>query len=575
MIAVVLLVCGAGAVSASAADGGHDRAAMSATRFAGPAPSSSASSAKQPTTTKRKKPKKNPACTSSSKKKKKKRKPQHPSTKVTHARRSGVAVAATTRHKVKPKGSAKNKKKHKKPTCRPCPPPCKAHHKCKKPPARCKKPPAKPHPPSKSPPPPTPTPPTSPPSAPGLGPIGAPGPAVACTETLSVGASIESALSRAGPGTVVCLSPGNYGNVTLTGIAPTANVTLAPVPGGSVTFSELTLSGSANANLTIQGFNIPGGVQDVSATPGGLVFQYNTISHNAAGYGFYFDADGNGGNNTQYGVQILHNEIDYVGECLAVTRGTDQEHTFTFSGNVCGPGIGYGDQSSTDPGHYIEIGGVTGISVDSNAFVGPADPNDSNIGLHLNVFHVFGDSSDVDFSNNLLWHTQTIGQALLIQEGHFDDVTINNNLDVEDPSCDNGNSNCTSYAFWTTDVHGLSFQDNTVVDSYWGVILTIYQTSQDYKGGTNYTVAHNIGVGTADNSDLSYGDCTSACVFDYNVTDDPSAHQGGSTHYVTSWAPHWATTSWAPTVPYARPPAGYYQPVGLPFSAGYQGTAGP
>lgn len=373
----------------------------------------------------------------------------------------------------------------------------------------------------------------------------------------------------------MCLGAGSYGHVTLSGIAPTATVTLAPAPGAAVTFADLTLTGSPSSNLTVQGFNIPGGVTDAAGTPGGLVFQYNTVSHNAAGYGFYFDADGNGGNNTQTGVEIVYNQIDYVGECLAVTRGTDQERAFTFSHNVCGPGIGYGDHSSSDPGHYIEIGGVTGITVDNNAFLGPADPNDSSIGLHLNVFHIFGDSSNVDFSNNVLWHTQTIGQALLLQEGHFDNVAINNNLDVEDPACDNANSNCTSYAFWTTDVHNLSFQDNTVVDSYWGVILTINQTSEDYKGGTNYAITHNIGVGTADGPDLSYGDCVTSCAFDYNVSQDSSAHQGGSTHYATGWSPHWGSTAWTPAVPYSRPPAGYYQPVGLPFSAGYQGTVGP
>jgi hypothetical protein len=483
---------------------------------------------------------------------------------------------------------------HKPRRCRSCPPPCKAHHKCgKKARHVCKRRHHKAHhkckknarhvckrghhkAPPKRHPQPNPVPPSPvPPAAPAPTPIGAPGPAVACTQMLTAGTSIQNALSQAKPGAVICLAAGDYGDVTLGGIAPSGNVTLAPSPGATVTFTSLTLAGSPSANLTIQGFEIPGGVQDLTGTPGGLVFQYDTISYNAAGYGFFFDADGTGGNHTQNGVKILYNQIDHVGECLGATRGTDQELAFTFSHNVCGPGIGYGDRSSSDPGHYIEIGGVTGISVDDNAFLGPADPNASNAGLHLNVFHVFGDASNVDFSGNLLWHTETIGQALLIQSGRFDNVTINNNLDVEDPSCDNGSSDCPSYAFWTTDVHGLSFQNNTVVDSYWGVILTIRQDSEDYQGGTGYTIARNVVVGTGDDGDLSYGDCVSACVFDYNVTDDSSAHQGGSTHYVAGWSPQWATISWTPTVPYTRPPAGYYQPLGLPFDAGYQGSVGP
>jgi hypothetical protein len=405
--------------------------------------------------------------------------------------------------------------------------------------------------------------------------VGAPGPAANCNVTLSVGANIQGTLSQAGAGTVVCLNAGNYGSVTLSGIAPSGNVTLAPAPGATVTINDLTLTGAPSSNLTIQGFFIPGGVDDETGTPGGLVFQYNTISHHAHGYGFYFDAGGNGQDGTQTGVQILDNQIDHVGECLAVTRGTDQERAFTFSHNVCGPGIGYADTVSTQPGHYIEIGGVTGVTVDNNAFVGPADPNAAPVGLHLNVFHIFGDASDVDFSNNILWHTQSIGQALLFQDGHFDNVTINNNLDVEDPACATAGGNCTSYSFWTSDAHGLSFQNNTVVDSYWGMLLTESQTSNDYNGGTDYTVAHNLAVQTADGPDISYGECVSSCLFDYNVTDDGSAEQAGSTHNVVNWKPSWSSTSWTPTLPYSPPPAGYYQPTGLPFTAGYTGSIGP
>jgi hypothetical protein len=405
--------------------------------------------------------------------------------------------------------------------------------------------------------------------------VGAPGPAAACTVKLSVGANIQGTLSQAAPGTVVCLNAGNYGSLTLSGIAPSGNVTLAPVPGATVTINDLTLTGNPSSNLTIQGFFIPGGVDDETGSSGGLVFRNNTISHKAAGYGFYFDAGGNGAGGTQTGVQILNNQIDHVGECLAITRGTDQEQAFTFSHNVCGPGIGYDDTSSAQPGHYIEIGGITGVTVDNNAFVGPSDPNAAPVGLHLNVFHIFNGASNVDFSNNILWHTDSIGQAVLFQDGHYDNVTINGNLDIEDPSCATSGGNCTSYSFWASDAHGLSFQNNTVVNSYWGMLLTESQTSDDYNGGTGYTVAHNIAVNTIDGPDISYGECVSSCLFDYNVTDDASAKQGGSTHNVVNWKPNWTTTNWTPATPYSPPPAGYYQPTGLPFTAGYAGSIGP
>ena len=405
--------------------------------------------------------------------------------------------------------------------------------------------------------------------------VGAPGPAVECTRTLGVGASIQHALSGARPGAVVCLRAGDYGSVTIAGISPPGRITLAPVPGARVVFKDLTVTGAPSSNLTVQGFHIPGGVDDEAGSPGGLVFQYNTISHNAHDYGFYFDAGGNGDGGTQTGVQIRHNRIDHVGECLAITRGADREHAFTFAHNICGPEIGYGDTESTQPGHYIEIGGIVGVRVVDNAFVGPAAPNAASVGLHLNVFHIFNGARNVDFSNNILWHTDTIGQALLLQEGRYDHVTIDNNLDVEDPACDAHHSDCTSYAFWTADDHGLSFEHNTVVDSYWGVLLTESQTGQDYHGGTDYQVARNIVVGTADGPDLAFGDCSGSCVFDDNVTSDHSARTARAPHAVVHWKAGWASTDWTPTYPYSRPPAGYYRPIRPPFDAGYGGSIGP
>ena len=107
---------------------------------------------------------------------------------------------------------------------------------------------------------------SAPPSPPASSPagvtVGAPGPAVVCTITLSVGANVQGTLSQAAPGTVVCLNAGNYGQITLSGIAPSGNVTLAPAPGATVTFTDLTLTGAPSSNLTIQGFFIPGGVDD-------------------------------------------------------------------------------------------------------------------------------------------------------------------------------------------------------------------------------------------------------------------------------------------------------------------------
>ena len=304
-----------------------------------------------------------------------------------------------------------------------------------------------------------------------------------------------------------------------------------------------------------------------AATDGGITFQYDSVENVSQGIAFklYSAAHGNTSGMIT-GVTMQYNQIDHVGQCLADVY--NQQDT-TFTHNVCGPGIGYGATASTDPGHYIETGGEDNLTVNNNAFVGPACACADSAGLHLNVMHDWGTSTNVRFDNNVLWHVDAIGQALLFQSGQFNNVQINNNLDVDDPHAANQ-----SYAFWSTDAHGLSFSNNTVVNSYWGNLLTISQVSQDYPAGTGtgYTVQQNLVTNTSDNSDMSYQECQSSCVVGQNVTDDGSAPGSGS---VRNWTPTWQTTSWTPAQPWTAVPAGYYQPAGLSITAGYQGLVGP
>ena len=389
---------------------------------------------------------------------------------------------------------------------------------------------------------------------------GVPGPAASCTTTLQAGADLQAALSHADPGQVICLDAGDWGDVTLSDVAPSGNVTLAAAPDQTVHLRSLTIEGQSDSpsptdNLTVRGFWIDHGVADLTDTTGGLVFEHDTISGIRQGYGFYFNSDGNGGSHSQSGVVIRNTRVSDVGQCLAVS-GTARN--FTFSHNVCGPGLGFGDTASTQPGHYIEVGAIDGFTVTDNAFLGPADPRSDTAGLHLNVLHVFDGASDLDFSGNLLWHTQTRGQAILVQEGHYDHVKIDDNLDVEDPACTQ-HSSCANYMAEVSNAHGLSFVGNTVVGAAYGVLLTASGESGDYATGRDYVISHNVVVGADGSPAISYDGCSSSCVFDYNVTDDASAAQAHASHSVTGWTPNWR-------------PGSTFEPAGLPFPAGYPGA---
>ncbi len=403
----------------------------------------------------------------------------------------------------------------------------------------------------------SPTPPPSPPTTPPPAPTPAAGishyvPAP-CTQTLTPGANIQGALRAAAAGTVICLAQGTYpsSSLSFSNIAPASNITLESPVQGAAALGAVNV-GSNVSNLTIQGFNMTDGAGAIG-TESNIVFAYNTISGNSgATTGFHLYAGAGG---TQNNIQMIYNQMDHLappdlspagaGQCVEVDGGAGLEHNIVISHNICGPGIA---------NHYTQLGGVTGLVEDDNIFLGPAAPEALSMQEHNNVLHIFGDASNVDFSGNVIQNTDSRGQTVLIESGHFSNIEINDNLDLEDPACLT-NSNCFQYAFWVEPSQGMTFTNNTVVGSYWGVLLGDFE-SGDYSTGSSWTIAHNIIVNTKDNSNLSYQNCASACSIDYNVTSDGSARQGGSTHYVVNWSPKWGNTS-------------TYPPLGLPFAAGF------
>jgi hypothetical protein len=132
----------------------------------------------------------------------------------------------------------------------------------------------------------------------------------------------------------------------------------------------------------------------------------------------------------------------------------------------------------------------------------------------------------------------------------------------------------TGYVVDALTTTNLVYSHNTTVGGEYGTWL---DRSDSCGAGTNMTAEHNIAVKTESKGSpqrFVLGACTGTCKFDYNISDDTTANQMGSTHYKTGWVPAWTTTTWNPeTEPSA--PAGYYQPVSPPLAAGYEGSTGP
>ena len=416
--------------------------------------------------------------------------------------------------------------------------------------------------------------------------VGAPTPAgVVCDETLGPGANVGSAVSSASAGSVVCLSSGSWSAITLENVSPaSAGVTLAAAPGQTVVVPGITVQSSQN--LTVEGFSVtqPGNGDDngiqLFCGLSNVTLKYNTIEDQPGGYGVYAAANYCGAGPIQNDINVEYNQIDHVGAGIQVNGGMAYQTNWTISHNVIGPEISYGNTSSqSGGGHYIEIGGANGATVDNNAFEGPEDSNATTLGEHVNVLHLQGGQENITFDNNIMWHTDTRGESVLFEDSPMDNIQIENNLDIEDPACV-ANTNCNDAPFDISAPDGLAFEHNTAVDGAWGIVHG-QVTGTSSNDPENMTAQDNIDVGTPASGQANYGlwDCNSSCAVQDNVSQDTSANSKfGGTGNVVNWNPTWTTTNWTPVdgPGYQPPPTGYYQPTSLSITnAGYQNNDGP
>ena len=383
---------------------------------------------------------------------------------------------------------------------------------------------------------------------------------VTCNKAISVGASVQSALAAASPGQVVCLNAGNWAQQTITGLTPASpGVTLAAKPGAAVNMAGMTTTGTVN-NLTVEGIKFTAVGFHVLAAGNNITVQYNNFQ-NFADYAVEGCPACTVSSNALNGFSVLYNQIDHTAYCLRAAANSMSN--WTFSHNVCGPGIGYGGNSDD---HYTQTECINGLTMDNNAFIGPFDPGGLAAGVHNNVMHACG--SSLEFNNNIVWHADSRAQTLLWgDDGSVSTARANNNLFVEDPSC---GSTCPTISIWESNEHGpdsnVTFSNNTIVgqnlaQSTTGGIFT-------RAGITNVTVQNNISVNNASAGlgDYSLNSCTNCS---NNVSQDTSAN--------IRWTPAWQNTTWTPTngPPWSPPPANYYKPNGIASTYGYQGTIGP
>ena len=415
--------------------------------------------------------------------------------------------------------------------------------------------------------------------------VGAPTPTgVTCTSHLNTGADVEASLSAASPGATVCLNAGSWGVQSIAGVSPASNVTLAATPGQTVNVTGFRFSNVSN--LTVEGFyiqNSPNDGIDLLNAASNITLSYNTIEGLSDQYAILGAA---GGSNTQSNITISYNQLDNAATFVEAQGNScgcsTPDVNWTIAHNVMGPGQDYGGQ-----GHFIE-GQWSGASINNNAFLGPTVFNPA---AHNNVFHCYTFNApgcqNVTFANNIIWHAQSRADTVLITDNTLANITIQNNLDVDDPLCQDpvippDGLDCHASPWFVDKADGLTMLNNTSAQVVWSIVMSHCDDGCIATPG-NYNIQNNLatGVPAAGQSNFgNYGCVAAPCVAQNNASQDNSATSTFGASNVNNWTPSWQNTTWTwatngATPPYVPPPAGYYQPNpsgGVTSNMGYQGT---
>lgn len=384
-----------------------------------------------------------------------------------------------------------------------------------------------------------------------------------CTEVLDSADDIAQAIGSAHNGDAICLGTGSYPAIDVSHVQHTSYVTVEPAPGATVAVDGVQTD--SDTFLRFQGLNLTAGVNMIGpgAASHDLQFVDNNVGHTT--YGFVINGTDAPIRNVLIEGNAIH-DLDFSGPSAGYAGG--QGITVYFGADI----VVSDNRFWANSWHYIQCGTCDDMVVDHNMFTGPSN---MHAGAHLNVWQIWAGSADDSFSNNevigspdapiaagaILWESGPGGATLSDGYTH---MTISNNLFVDEDSAT------------TVDVAGatgLTVTNNTIVGSTFGLLIRGRCTCAAGLDtpGTGYNISNNIVVRDASDGARFRVFCPdSGFCGDGNVSDDDSARTAfpGSLHSVTNWIPRWTSTAWSPGN--GEPSSGFYRPVGLPSSVGYQ-----
>lgn len=311
----------------------------------------------------------------------------------------------------------------------------------------------------------------------------------ACSQTLSPGAAVASAISSAAAGTTICLNSGSYGSVSLgtftksppvivqavTPLGPTMGLSIQAAANG-VTFDGITftggiwMAGSGNRNITITNSNL--GTRQLVIQSSGFNNNNILIDHNTFGA---FNASGG-----------------YEGR-LEVAGGYTATNGVTITNNTFGPG-------GCSDGVQVSARGV--VIGPGNVFTGIVQ---GSCAVHVDAIQGYGQTYTTINGNYFTDNTINIG----FYDGGTSEAITNNVFGPPRQALQN---------LQLAGIQGMKFAHNTFRNT------TIAVGAKDADpASSGWVVENNVFVNSDMIATTSKPGCGADCVMRYNLKDGQSS----------------------------------------------------
>lgn len=194
-----------------------------------------------------------------------------------------------------------------------------------------------------------------------------------CTQTLSPGGNVASAVAAAAPGATICLNSGSYGTVTLNGISKGSAVTVRSASGRGAAMA-LTVSGGTS-NIVIDSVTVTSGNMSGSTT------RNITIRNSAFTGGMTFNSlananvllDGNTHNNIEGGGQYSRPARLHLSYSSATHSGVTIQNSLMDGGSADGVQTGVGVNILNNEFRNIKEGACGDCHTDAIQLLGASD----------------------------------------------------------------------------------------------------------------------------------------------------------------------------------------------------------